>query len=64
MTKKDFIIISQIVGGLNIPDNLRHIVAQDFAQSLSKINERFDFNRFVTACQKEIDKNQPNRYNH
>ena len=52
MTRKDFVMIAEIINNIEDKDT-RNLVAVNFAQSLKKTNERFDVQRFVTACTKK-----------
>lgn len=56
MTKRDYILITQIIGAINILASDREIVAREFGRSLQATNDRFNYAKFMDACQKEIDK--------
>lgn len=48
MTRKDFTLIADIIGGL--PPFMRRVVAEYFADRLSEQNERFNKGLFLFAC--------------
>ncbi len=48
MTRKDFVLIAGVV--LSLPDDVRKKVALEFAQELQYTNDRFDRERFLSAC--------------
>lgn len=52
MTKRDFIIIAEVVNGMEVDYNLRSRLAQSFAKRLSDTNDRFKRDVFVEACMK------------
>jgi hypothetical protein len=59
MTRKDFVLIAEVIKNLapdsGIPDiacHWRDIVAERFADRLAGTNERFDRDRFMRACLK------------
>jgi hypothetical protein len=51
MTRKDFVVIAEIINNIEDKDT-RNLVAANFAHSLKKTNDRFDVQRFVSACTK------------
>jgi len=55
MTRKDFILIAQVVSAIDSLD-VRREVALNFASELSKVNNRFDVVKFVVACGASVEK--------
>lgn len=55
MTKKDYIEASRIVGRVAKASGpeVAQIVTASFVALFTIDNERFDFDRFIDACQKE-----------
>ena len=51
MTRKDFVMIADIINGLHRDD--REVVAGAFAHRLKASNPAFDSERFINACMKE-----------
>jgi hypothetical protein len=49
MTRKDFQLIADVLK-FHIEAHTAQAMALDFAQALSKVNERFDKKRFLNAC--------------
>lgn len=50
MTRKDFVMIADVIRFLPLPLATRDIVALEFAEELATTNPRFDKERFVKAC--------------
>lgn len=55
MTKRDYILITQIIGNLNLYKPVHEMVAREFGRMLQKTNDRFDYDKFMAACEKEIE---------
>lgn len=49
MTKKDFELIARVVAG-TWDTTVRQGLARDFAEELSRIDPRFNRERFLAAC--------------
>jgi len=49
MTQKDFEIIADIIKRLNISDDIREYIIDQFAESLYDTNSRFNKTRFMKA---------------
>jgi hypothetical protein len=54
MTRKDYVLIAETVRRMFLEtDNVEYIqrqLAEDFAEKLQMTNDRFDRQRFLTAC--------------
>lgn len=52
MTRRDFVLIAEVVANIDNAD-VRRSVALDFATELASTNGRFDRLRFLRACDAE-----------
>jgi hypothetical protein len=50
MSRKDFELIADTIGGLDVDADLRREIAADFATALASTNSRFDRARFIAAA--------------
>lgn len=56
MTRKDYVIVAQILSSYKdlIGDEFTyHDLVDEFAAYFSEDNSRFDFNRFISACNRD-----------
>lgn len=50
MTKKDYILIAEVIRGTNTSQKTRREIAYELAERLQKDNPRFDRDRFIFAA--------------
>jgi len=55
MTRKDYVLIAEIVRSLPIDSNLRQTIAQCFAFMLGTRNDNFHCGKFLVACHRDIE---------
>ena len=56
MTRKDYVVVAQILSSYKdlIGDEFTyHDLVDDFAAMFAEDNPRFDFNRFISACNRD-----------
>lgn len=53
MTRKDFVLIANIINHLNFKDENKELIAKEFADNLKATNAAFDKQRFIEACMKK-----------
>lgn len=53
MTRKDFVLIADIINSLNFDENKKEFIAKEFADNLKATNVAFDKQRFIEACMKK-----------
>lgn len=57
MSKKDYLALARMLarlkGHADMPEQARRIVANEVAQLCAADNWRFDYNRFISACNLE-----------